>query len=74
MRAAVRVLSVTEAPATGVALLRGHGSRQLAVDLGLAVQWSEAGRGWVVDLEHVPDLIALAEHQHYCVSWRERAR
>jgi hypothetical protein len=69
----LRVLSVTTDHTAGLALLRGAGSRQLAVDLGLTPQWSESGRGWAVDAAAVPDLIALGEHLHYCVSWRERA-
>jgi hypothetical protein len=68
------VLSITTDSATGRALLRGNGSKQLAVDLGLTPRWSESGRGWLVDIGQVPDLIAFGEHQHYCVSWRERVR
>jgi hypothetical protein len=71
-RRSLRVLSVTEDPANGRALLRGIGSKQLAVDLGLTPQWSDEGRGWVVDAAHVADLLALGEHLHYCVSYRER--
>ena len=73
MRGLLRVLSVTVDSAHGSALLRGVGAKQLAVDLGLSPAWSESGRGWVVDAAHVADLIALGEHLHYCVSWRERA-
>jgi hypothetical protein len=72
-RRPLRVLSVTEDSTTGLALLRGVGSRQLAVDLGLIPQWSEFGRGWVVDAAGVRDLIAFGEHLHYVVSWRERS-
>jgi hypothetical protein len=71
-RRPLRVLSVTEDSTTGLALLRGVGSQQLATDLGLNPAWSESGRGWVVDAAHVSDLIALGEHLHYVVSWRER--
>jgi hypothetical protein len=70
----LRVLSVTTDASTGLALLRGVGAKQLAVDLGATPEWSSSGHGWVVDAAHVPDLIALGEHLHYCVSWRERVR
>ena len=56
----------------GVALLRGAGSRELAQELELTHQWSGSGRGWIVDIAHVPDLIALGEHRHFVVTWRER--
>jgi hypothetical protein len=72
-RQPLRVLSITTDPATGLALLRGHGSRDLAVELALIPRWSQSGRGWVVDAVHVPDLIALGEHQHYVVTERDRA-
>jgi hypothetical protein len=72
-RRSPHVLSVTTDATNGLALLRGFGSRDLTVDLGLSPQWSDDGRGWVVDAGHVPDLLALGEAMHYVVSWRERA-
>ena len=72
-RRRLRVLSITIDPSTGLALLRGAGSRELADELAITPQWSSSGRGWVVDAVHAPDLIALAEWRHFVVSWRERA-
>jgi hypothetical protein len=72
-RRSPHILSVTTDSARGIALVRGAGSKQLAIDLGSTQRWSESGRGHVVDAAYVPDLCALAEHLHYVVSWRERA-
>jgi hypothetical protein len=69
----LRVLSITVDGARGLALLRGQGCRELADELQLDPQWSESGRGWVVDVVHAADLLALGEWRHYIVSWRERA-
>jgi hypothetical protein len=67
-RRLLRVLSVTTDTATGLALLRGAGSRELAEELALTPQWSESGRGWLVDAAHVPDLIALGEYRHFVMA------
>lgn len=45
------------------AYIRGHGSRELLMELrgGRAPVWSSLGRGWVVQPHTASDFIAVAE-------------
>jgi hypothetical protein len=44
-----------------VALLRGWEAAGLADACSVPRRWSKAGRGWVIDARHVPDVMACAE-------------
>jgi hypothetical protein len=51
----------------GVVLVRGPGDREVIDALGLEARYSRVGHGWVVDLEHVADVVAYAESRHELV-------
>ena len=63
--------SVTDDPSRGLALLRGRAVVDAARTLGHRPAWSASGRGWVVPSEAAADVLALAEHEHVTVAYRE---
>jgi hypothetical protein len=67
------VLSITTDTQTDTGLLRGTGAQYLADWLQLTPRWSSSGRGLVVPLDAVPDLVAVAGWLRYVVTERERA-
>jgi hypothetical protein len=60
-------LFVTTDDRRGVALLRGDGAHDVIETLSIKATWSKFGRGWVVDREHVADVVAFCEHRHQLV-------
>jgi hypothetical protein len=50
-----------------VLLLRGDGARDAIETLALEATWSRGGRGWVVDVKHVADVVAFCEYRHQLV-------
>ena len=68
-----RVVSITVREDGAVALIRGWPARELLAVLAVDWQWSESARGYVVAARHVPDVLAVAEHQHLIVAYADEA-
>lgn len=65
-----RVLVITVDHDRGVALVKGWGAKELVQNAGHKPLWSGSGRGWVVNTRHVPDVEALAQHEHRILTVR----
>jgi hypothetical protein len=55
-------------------LLRGEGAREVVDTLGLAAQYSERGRGWVVELDLLGDVRAFAQSRRKVCIESDRKR
>ena len=65
-------LFVTVDDQRSVALLRGDGAHDVIKTLSLKATWSRGGRGWVVDVKHVADVVAFAQYRHELAVVSER--
>jgi hypothetical protein len=70
-RSSKRVVAITVDDRRGLALVRGWDAKELVEAAGHRPLWSGSGRGWVVDARHVPDVEALAQHEHRILTVRQ---
>ena len=65
-------LYVTRDTRRGALLLRGEGAEPAVTALSLPARRSTYARGWVVDLEHLADVLAFAQYRHELAVVSER--